>query len=76
MEERKVAVLIHISSMPKTTKLVLYYGARYFYPTGAMWLPFEKYAGMSHYNYCSGNSAKFIDPDGMDYYSSTDENGK
>jgi len=56
-----------------------YYGARYFDPTGAMWLSvdplFEKYAGMSPYNYCSGNPVKFIDPDGMDYYSSTDENG-
>jgi RHS repeat-associated protein len=56
-----------------------YYGARYLNPMDAMWLSvdplFEKYVGMSPYNYCAGNPVKFIDPDGMDYYSSTDENG-
>lgn len=35
---------------------------------GAMWLSvdplFEKYAGMSPYNYCAGNPVKYIDPDG------------
>ena len=45
-----------------------YYGARYLDPTGAMWLSvdplFEKYAGMSPYNYCSGNPVKMVDPDG------------
>ena len=45
-----------------------YYGARYLDPTGAMWLSvdplFEKYAGMSPYNYCAGNPVKYIDPDG------------
>ena len=47
-----------------------YYGARYLDPTGAMWLSvdplFEKYAGMSPYNYCQNNPIKFIDPDGRD----------
>ena len=44
-------------------------------PTGAMWLSvdplFEKYAGMSPYNYCIGNPVKMVDPDGndaMDYF--------
>ncbi|MBQ8020853.1 MAG: hypothetical protein IJ263_10700, partial [Paludibacteraceae bacterium] len=47
-----------------------YYGARYLDPTGAMWLSvdplFEKYAGMSPYNYCAGNPVKLVDPDGRD----------
>ena len=45
-----------------------YYGARYLDPTGAMWLSvdpmWEKYAGMSPYNYCMGNPVKLVDPDG------------
>ena len=52
-----------------------YYGARYLDPTGAMWLSvdplFEKYAGMSPYNYCMGNPVKMVDPDGnkaKDYF--------
>ena len=44
------------------------YGARYLDPTGAMWLSvdpmWEKYAGMSPYNYCAGNPVKLVDPDG------------
>jgi RHS repeat-associated protein len=48
-----------------------YYGARYLDPTGAMWLSvdpmWEKYAGMSPYNYCAGNPVKLVDPDGEDY---------
>ncbi len=47
-----------------------YYGARYLDPTGAMWLSvdpmWEKYAGMSPYNYCMGNPVKMVDPDGRD----------
>ncbi len=35
-----------------------------------MWLSvdplFEKYAGMSPYNYCAGNPVKLVDPDGRD----------
>ena len=45
-----------------------YYGARYLDPTTAVWLSvdplFEKYAGMSPYNYCAGNPVKLVDPDG------------
>ena len=44
-------------------------------PCFANWLRvdlFEKYPDMSPYVLC-GNPVKFIDPDGMDYYSSTDE---
>lgn len=45
-----------------------YYGARYLNPTNGMWLSvdplFEKYAGMSPYNYCAGNPVKLVDPDG------------
>ncbi|MBQ8019244.1 MAG: RHS repeat-associated core domain-containing protein [Paludibacteraceae bacterium] len=47
-----------------------YYGARYLDPTGAMWLSvdpmWEKYAGMSPYNYCAGNPVKMVDPDGRE----------
>ena len=47
-----------------------YYGARYLDPTGAMWLSvdplFEKYAGMSPYNYCAGNPVKLVDPTGRE----------
>ncbi|MCQ2217748.1 MAG: hypothetical protein MJZ33_04585 [Paludibacteraceae bacterium] len=47
-----------------------YYGARYLDLTGAMWLSvdplFEKYAGMSPYNYCAGNPVKLVDPDGRE----------
>jgi len=56
-----------------------YYGARYLNPMDAMWLSvdplFEKYVGMSPYNYCAGNPVVLVDPDGMDYYSTTDESG-
>ncbi|MCQ2217766.1 MAG: hypothetical protein MJZ33_04675 [Paludibacteraceae bacterium] len=42
-----------------------YYGARYLDPTGAMWLSvdpmWEKYAGMTPYNYCMGNPVVMID---------------
>ncbi len=47
-----------------------YYGARYLDPTGAMWLSvdplFEKYAGMSPYNYCAGNPVVMVDVDGRE----------
>jgi RHS repeat-associated protein len=45
-----------------------YYGARYLNPTSGMWLStdplFEKYVGMSPYNYCADNPVKLVDPDG------------
>jgi RHS repeat-associated protein len=47
-----------------------YYGARYLNPTNGMWLStdplFEKYVGMSPYNYCVGNPVKLVDVDGRD----------
>ena len=56
-----------------------YYGARYLDPTGAMWLSvdpmWEKYAGMSPYNYCAGNPVKLVDPDGREGVKS-EENGQ
>ena len=56
-----------------------YYGARYLDPTGAMWLSvdpmWEKYMGMSPYNYCMGNPVKMVDPDGMRSFTVTKEDG-
>ena len=47
-----------------------YYGARYLDPTGVQWLSvdplFEKYEGMSPYNYCAGNPVTLVDVDGRD----------
>ena len=52
-----------------------YYGARYLDPTHAAWLSvdplFEKYVGMTPYNYCAGNPVKLVDVDGL--YSSEEE---
>ena len=56
-----------------------YYGARYLNPMDAMWLSvdplFEKYVGMSPYNYCAGNPVMFIDPDGKAVYGCQNEDG-
>ncbi len=45
-----------------------YYGARYLNPKDTRWLSvdpmFEKYVGMSPYNYCMGNPIRLVDPDG------------
>ena len=45
-----------------------YYGARYLDPTGVQWLSvdplFDKYAGMSPYNYCHNKPVKHVDPNG------------
>jgi RHS repeat-associated protein len=57
-----------------------YYGARYLNPTNGMWLStdplFEKYMGMSPYNYCAGNPVKIIDPTGMEGYEVNNETGE
>ena len=46
-----------------------YYGARYLNPTNGMWLSvdplFEKYVGMSPYQYCNLNPLRFVDLTGM-----------
>ena len=53
-----------------------YYGARYLNPTSGMWLSvdplFEKYVGMSPYQYCYNNPIILIDPDGRGSYYSSD----
>ncbi|MBP5454982.1 MAG: hypothetical protein J6Y37_00600, partial [Paludibacteraceae bacterium] len=47
-----------------------YYGARYLDPTSTRWLSvdpmWEKYMGMSPYNYCAGNPVSLVDPDGRE----------
>ncbi len=47
-----------------------YYGARYLDPTAAQWLSvdplFEKYAGMSPYNYCNNSPVNLVDYDGKE----------
>ena len=71
MEERNsrfsTSYLFNAKELDNETGLY-YYGARYLDPTGAMWLSvdplFEKYAGMSPYNYCMGNPVKMVDLDG------------
>ena len=47
-----------------------YYGARYLNPKDTRWISvdplFEKYVGMSPYNYCAGNPVRLVDVDGME----------
>ena len=47
-----------------------YYGARYLNPKDTRWLSvdpmFEKYVGMTPYNYCAGNPVKLVDVDGRE----------
>ncbi|MCQ2192255.1 MAG: hypothetical protein MJZ23_05255 [Paludibacteraceae bacterium] len=47
-----------------------YYGARFLDPTGVQWLSvdplFEKYAGMSPYNYCNNSPVNLVDYDGKE----------
>ncbi len=56
-----------------------YYGARYLDPAGARWLSvdpmWEKYMGMSPYNYCAENPVKMVDPDGRKTVVSQNEDG-
>ena len=53
-----------------------YYGARYLNPTNGVWLSvdplFEKYVGMSPYNYCAGNPVKLVDVDGRAFTEETE----
>ena len=55
-----------------------YYGARYLNPKDTRWISvdplFEKYVGMSPYNYCAGNPVRLVDVDGRDYLQN--ENGE
>ena len=54
-----------------------YYGARYLDPTNATWLSvdplFEKYVGMTPYNYCAGNPVIYSDPTGCFKVSITED---
>ncbi|MBP5454890.1 MAG: hypothetical protein J6Y37_00125, partial [Paludibacteraceae bacterium] len=47
-----------------------YYGARYLDPNSTRWLSvdpmWEKYVGMTPYNYCAGNPVIYVDPDGKE----------
>ena len=56
-----------------------YYGARYLNPTNGMWLSvdplWEKYVGMSPYNYCMLNPVMMVDPDGRAWRANTDADG-
>ena len=57
-----------------------YYGARYLDPTNAAWLSvdplFEKYVGMTPYNYCAGTPVKLVDVDGEDIYMLDEYSGR
>ena len=57
-----------------------YYGARYLDPTGTRWLSvdplFEKYVGMTPYNYCMGNPIVMIDSKGKNAARIVDEENK
>ena len=62
--------LFNSKELDEETRLY-YYGARYLNPTNCMWLSvdplFEKYVGMSPYNYCAGNPVKLVDVDGREF---------
>ena len=59
--------LFNCKELDEETSLY-YYGARYLNPTNGRWLSvdplFEKYVGMSPYNYCMLNPVMLVDPDG------------
>ena len=50
-----------------------YFGARYYWPPLGHWLSVDpladKYIDISPYVYCNGNPIRFVDPEGMDWYS-------
>ena len=52
------------------------YGARQYYPLLPMWDRVdplaEKYYPFTPYSYCAGNPIRYIDPTGMDYWSTSD----
>lgn len=56
-----------------------YFGARYFDSEVGRWTSVDpladKYPGWSPYNYTANNPLNYIDPNGMDWYSTTDSNG-
>ena len=55
------------------------FGARMYSPSNMRWLTMdplcEKYYSISPYAYCAGVPVNLVDPDGMQWYSYTDENG-
>jgi RHS repeat-associated protein len=57
-----------------------YYVARYYDPRTNTWLSAdplqEKYPGISTYAYCNNNPVKYVDPNGMDYYTKSGEDGQ
>ena len=58
-----------------------YFGARYMdHELTTMWLSVDpmsdKYPSISPYAYCAWNPVKLVDPDGMDWYRTTDADGK
>lgn len=66
---RNTPYLFNAKELDEETGLY-YYGARYLDPTLSLWQSvdplFEKYAGISPYNYCLGNPVELVDPDGTD----------
>ena len=54
-----------------------YYGARYYEPVLALWYSVdaltEKYPNMGGYVYCAGNPIRLIDPDGNDWYMTSND---
>jgi RHS repeat-associated protein len=56
-----------------------YYGARYYTPEISVWLSVDpmsdKYPGTSPFMYCAGNPVILVDPDGQDWFETTNEDG-
>ena len=57
---------------------LLDYGARFYNPALARWTTLdplaEKYYSISPYAFCNNNPVKYVDPDGMDWYSYVETN--